>query len=281
MRRSLILAIALWLSVAGALVAELIKLQGAPAVAHPISAAAPLLRAEGIELKVSTEGGSTVAIAALGVGQVDLAMTTRPLTAEDRAAFPERRFFETQIGVQAVAVIVSREVWESGVRAVTKQQMLDIYEGRIANWKQLGGNDSALKFFNSERGRGVYELFGVWLYGDLRRAPVGKFPIVVGGTDARDTVQFNSGAMSLATPQLADGRNVFALAIKDEAGTLLEPSIENIRAKTYPLARPTMLVVRDRPAGLRKKVIDFMLSEKGQELVKKSELIPIREIGEE
>lgn len=32
-----------------------------------------------------------------------------------------------------------RDVWESGVHALTKEEIGGIYEGRITNWKEVGG----------------------------------------------------------------------------------------------------------------------------------------------
>jgi phosphate transport system substrate-binding protein len=164
---------------------------------------------------------------------------------------------------------------------VSKQEMLKIYEGDITNWKQLGGGDQRIKFYSSERGRGTWEVFALWLYGELRRAPVGKFEIVVGGEDARNTVEFNSGSMSLAAPRWADGKSVCALGIRQEDGSVIEPSIANLVGKKYPLARPAVLVLGDTPTGAKKKLVEFMLTAKGQELVKRSELVPISELKEQ
>ena len=260
--------------------AELLRLHGSPVVAAPMTAAAAPLKALGIEFKITTEGGSGQAVMAVGAEMADIAMVTRGANAEERAAFPGKVFSEVPIGIQALAIIVPRDVWEAGVRSITKAQMTGIYEGQITNWKELGGEDRALKFYNGERGRGVWEFFAFWLYGDIRKAPLGKkFETVVDGEDARNTVEFNAGSMSLAAPIWADGKGVFALGIKGDDGTVAEPTPANLLAKKYPLARPAMLVVAQKPlVGLKKRVIDFMLSEPGQAIVKKAGLIPMSEL---
>ena len=260
---------------------ELLRLHGSPVVAAPMAAAAAPLKALGIEFKITTEGGSGQAVLAVGAEQADIAMVTRGANAEERAAFPGKVFSEVPIGIQALAIIVPRDAWEAGVRTITKAQMTEIYEGRITNWKQIGGEDRALKFYNGERGRGVWEFFAFWLYGDIRKAPLGKkFETVVDGEDARNTVEFNAGAMSLAAPVWADGKGVFALGIKGEDGTVAELTPANLKTKKYPLSRPAMLVVAQKPlVGLNKRVIDFMLSEPGQAIVKKSGLIPMSELN--
>ncbi|MEO8351688.1 MAG: hypothetical protein ABI680_08150 [Chthoniobacteraceae bacterium] len=50
---------------------------------------------------------------------------------------------------------------------------------------------------------------------------------------------------------------------------------ENIRSGVYPIMRPLHLISGNRPAGLIKKVLDFMTSAEGQECIKKAEFITI------
>ena len=258
--------------------AESFKMQGSPVLAHVMVAAAPLLREQGIEIRVWVEGSSTLAAAVMGEGQVDFALMTRPLTAADRAHYPQKEMKDFMIGMQAVALIVPRDVWEGGVHALTKAQVLGIYEGTIKNWKEVGGADVPIKFFSSERGRGVWELFATWLYDETRKAPVGKFPITVDGEDARNTVSFTAGALGLAQFNWIDGKTIYGLAIKDESGPAVEPTIANAAAGKYPLARPAIVAVGEKPVGAKKKVIDFLLGPVGQEIVGKSDLIPLKDL---
>lgn len=254
-------------------------MQGSPVVAHVMVAAAPVLRKQGIDIRVAVEGSSTIAASMLGTGQVEFALMMRQLTGEDRARFPEKELKEFQIGMQAVALIVPLDVWDSGVRVLTKAQIKGIYEGEITNWKQVGGADLPLKFFNSERGRGVWELFVTWLYEESRKAPLGKFPITVDGEDARNTVQFNKGSLALAQINYIDGKNIFGLAIKEDSGEPVAPTVTNCVNASYPLMRPAMVVTGERPVGKKKKIIDFLLSEEGQTIVGQSDLIPLKDLA--
>ena len=275
-RIAVLLAAALLSAGAGA---ESFKMQGSPVLAHVMVAAAPPLRTEeGIEIKVWVEGSSSLAAAVMGEGKVDFALMTRRLNAVDRAHFPEREMKDFMIGMQVVALIVPRDVWEGGVHELTKAQVLGIYEGTIKNWKEVGGADAPIKFFNSERGRGVWEVFATWLYGETRKAPVGNFPITVDGEDARNTVSFTKGALGLAQFNWIDGKNIYGLAIKDGSGPPVEPTIANAAAGKYPLARPAIVAVGERPVGAKKKVIDFLLGPEGQEIVGQSGLIPLKDL---
>src|SRR5262249_12372842 len=151
----------------------------------------------GIDLKIRAEHGSTEAIHSAAAGAVDIAVATRPLEAGDRSDFPEKRLTEALFGIHALVFIVSSDVWESGVHSIRKAQGRAIYEGTAKPWKPLGGTDQALKFFNPDRGRGVWEFMALWMYGEVRKAPLGQnWETVPGGREARDAVGFTSGSIS-------------------------------------------------------------------------------------
>ena len=270
------LSVALVWGAFGTATAETIRVQGSEVIAQAVRGAVPILRSEfGIEVKLFAEVGSTQAIEMIGSELAEVALSTRPVTAEDRAGYPAKRFEEVQVGTQVVALVVSRDVWVGGVRALSKEQAVAIYQGRTKNWKALGGEDRPLKFYNVQRGQGIWELFATWMYGDTRRAPLGKFELVTSAEDTRNTVEFNAGSMSLLSPKYIDGKGLFALGIKLPDGSVVEPTPEAIASRKYPLARPLFLVSADKPTGGVKKLFDFMVTPRGQQLVAKAGFLPI------
>ena len=71
----------------GVALAEPLRIQGSSVVAQALLLAAPTLKKEhGIDVKILPEGGSTAAIQVVGSNGADVAMTTRPLAADDRSA---------------------------------------------------------------------------------------------------------------------------------------------------------------------------------------------------
>src|SRR4029453_1684119 len=110
--------------------AETLKINGSTTVNLPVAEAAENLRTEKkMDIQVDTQGGSSGGISMLGEGLVQIGMASKHVSDEDRAKFPKVKFNELQIGEDAVALIVSKDVWDGGVRALTKQQAKDIYEG--------------------------------------------------------------------------------------------------------------------------------------------------------
>jgi phosphate transport system substrate-binding protein len=259
--------------------AELLIVRGTPVTGLPVAAVtSDLKREHGIEFKVVIEGGSAAGIAGVGQEVVDVGLSTRPISGEERAAFPDKRFTETKIGSQAVMVVVSEDLWQAGIRRLSKKQLILIYERRLKNWKELGGPDREIIFYNRpgvNAGRGVWDVFVIWLYDDVRKAPLSKSETLQTSEEVRDSVEFNTGAISLLEYSEMPKAGVRALSVELDNGNIVDPSLENISAGKYPLSRPLILVNLGKPNGAVKKMIDFMLSEKGQAAVKRAGHAPL------
>lgn len=251
--------------------AATLRINGSTTVNLPVAEAAEILRAEQkLQITVDTQGGSSGGISMLGDGQVEIGMISKHVSEADRAKFPKVTFKETHIGEDAVALIVSKDVWDGGVKSLTKAQAKDLYEGKVTNWKQLGGPDRRVAFFNKEPGRGTWEVFTHWLYGDSKKAPPVNFPEVGGNEETRNKVASTRGAISQLSSSWADGKTVFALGLKpDDGGEPIQPVPANIANRSYPLSRPLFVLTNGEPTGEAKTFIDFLLSPRGQELIRK------------
>src|SRR4030095_14986610 len=136
--------------------ADAVRVSGSATLARALPSAAPAIKAQGgAEMRFETQAGSSGALQAVGHGAADMALVTREIKQEDRAEFPSRRLFDLVIGVQVLVPIVSRETWDAGVKSIKKDDFVAIYEGDLRNWKSLGGEDRAVKFYNPEAGQGA------------------------------------------------------------------------------------------------------------------------------
>ena len=259
--------------------AETLKVNGSTTVNLPVAEAAEILRAEQkMDIQVDTQGGSAGGISMLGDGLVQVGMLSKHVSDDDRAKYPGVKFQETHIGEDAVAFIVSKDVWEGGVKSLTKQQIQGIYESKITNWKEVGGKSQRIAFFNKEPGRGTWEVFVHWLYGNPKSAPQVSFPEVGGNEETRNKVASTRGAVSQLSSSWADGKRVFALGIKGDDGKVIEPTNTNIANRTYPLSRPLFLLTNGEPTGGAKTLVTFVLGERGQELVKKHGYLRLQDL---
>lgn len=284
MHRCLISLLLFWVFVGGGVSAaraqDIVRAAGAVALALPMSDAVTTLRTEkGIDMVLRAGGGTETGLDALGTHVVDLALCSRNLTPVDRAEYPRAQLNDTLVGIQLLALCVSRDVWVGGLRSLSADQIRGIYEGRIHNWKEVGGPDVRIRLYMPERGRGVWELFVQWLYEGIRKAPLWDGSKVKSLEEARNMIEFTPGSCTLLPPSMTDYRNLYALAIADGVNAPVQPTVVNTLSGKYPLGRPLLLVTDDKPAGPVKMVVDFMLSDRGQGLVKKYGYVSLEEIA--
>lgn len=105
-----------------------------------------------------TGGGSGVGISALLDGTADLAMASRSIKFSEkmRAKAAGKDIRETIIAGDALAVVVHPD---NPVDRLTRQQLEDIFRGKITNWKEVGGEDRKIVVYSRETSSGTYEFF--------------------------------------------------------------------------------------------------------------------------
>ena len=93
---------------------------------------------------VTTEyTGSGAGIESVTSGSVDIGNASRALSDKEKSAGIE----ENIVAIDGIAMITDKN---NKVTNVTKQQLTDIYTGKITNWKDLGGSDEAIVVIGRE-----------------------------------------------------------------------------------------------------------------------------------
>lgn len=258
-----------------------LKVQGSTTVNPVVARAAEVLRDEqDMEILVDTQGGSSGGIAALGDGRIEVAMASRPIDTEDRSKFPGTDFHPVAVGLDALVLAVSRDVWEGGVRSLSRREVQKLYEGKVRNWSELGGPDRRIVFFNKEPGRGTWEVFVNWLYGDADDAPLVALPEVGSNEEGRTKVGSTRGAVTQLSLAWIDGETIFAVPLRDADGEIHEPSLGNLRDGSYPLSRSLYVITDGEPSTEARQLIDFLLGPRGQEIVRQVGYLPLAATAE-
>jgi phosphate transport system substrate-binding protein len=222
---------------------------------------------DGIDVASKMKLTSAECLDALTQGAADIALITGSLSGEQRANTPDLDLVVVPIGMEVVAVGVSSDVWDSGLHALPPDKLQAIYEQRVKNWKEVGGPDEAITFYNFEQGAGIWEIFARWLYGDNRKAPLPKVQSVPNSADARDDLEFTPGAMVPIGAAYVDGTRCHSLGIVLTSGTVF-PTAANVAAGTYPVVRAINAVVIGRPTLNIRKVTEYLTGTSGQALLK-------------
>lgn len=208
-------------------------------------------------------GGSGRGISDARQGKADIGMVSRAL------GEGERDLYSMPIARDGVAIIVHQE---NPVNSLSDRQLVDIYSGRIANWRQVGGSDAPLRALAAPPEGGSSELFSHYLQlpYDQIKAPERIGPnaerIKAVATDPHAIVYVSVGE---AERKARDGVPIKLLTIGG-----VPASSKNVRNGNYPLSRPLALVTRGTPSGKGRAFIEYCVSSQITDLVLAFDFVP-------
>lgn len=237
------------------------------ATVRPVAADAAKALEGTLDVRVDARGGSAGGIKRLAAGTADIAMSSRDIAPEDRERFPRTRFESTQIAADGVAIAVRREVVEGGLESISEAQLRRLFEGRVRNWKQLGGPDLDVFVYDAEPGRGARGVLDDLLYDEDAKAPArpdsSRYEVVGGNAATRSKLLRTPGAVGLLSSAYVSASPKLALLAVDG----VSPSAGTIEDGSYPLVRPLSLITDGPPDDRAKRFINYLLSKPGRELV--------------
>jgi phosphate transport system substrate-binding protein len=203
-------------------------------------------------------GGSTAGVKATLDGAADIGTCSRELKADEKD-----KVVATVVARDGETVIVNPG---NPVSDLTVEQVRGIYAGEITSWKDVGGEDKKINVVTREAGSGAR--------GAFEELAMAKKPIV-----ASALVQNSQGAVRqmVSTDSSAIGyvsHGVVDKSVKPLKLNGVEPSMETVKAGTYPLVRPFLFLTKGPPAGQVKEFIDWVLGPEGQKLAAEEGLFP-------
>lgn len=250
-----------------------IRIAGSTTVLPIVSRAAERFQARNPSVRITVNaGGSGVGIHGAGTRRLDIGFASREITPKENQRYPSLN--TTVIGRDAVACVVSSEIFHSGVHSLTRQQIADIYLGKITNWQQVGGPDRPIIVIDKESHRGTRHVFMQYLFGKSNaRAPGAR---LVTGSNNEEQAKISQSDSAIGMISIAwMNDDVVGIGIR-EGRRVTEPTLNNVRAGSFPIARNLNLITAGAPKGAAKQFIDYLLSPEGQRIVEDSGYIPIR-----
>lgn len=208
--------------------------------------------------------GSGAGVEAVTNGTADIGNASRNLKDEEKS----KGVAENIVAIDGIAVVVDTA---NTVEDLTKDQLTGIYEGTIANWKEVGGNDAPIVVVGREAGSGTRSAFEE-LLGLEDKCRYSNELDSTGAVMAK--VASTPGAIGYVSLDVLDD------TVKSVKLDGAEPSEESIKAGEYFLSRPFVMATKGEISeqnDLVKALFDFIQSEEGTELVKAVGLIPAEE----
>jgi len=225
-----------------------------------------------------TGGGSGTGLSALISGTCDVANASRTIKEKEVALAQQRGInpYEIKVGLDGLAVVVNQK---NPVSRLTTQQLADIFTGRVTNWKEVGGDDERIVILSREVNSGTHVYFKEHVLhkgGPAGQEEFAASALLMSSSQAiADEVSGNTAAIGYYGMGYISPKQKPIAVAKDEKSEYIEPTIENVVGGAYPISRPLFIYTNGEPAGLVKKFVDFSLSKEGQEIVLKTDFVPI------
>lgn len=226
-----------------------------------------------------TGGGSGTGLSSLISGTCDIANSSRNIKEKEVGLAKQRGInpYETKVGLDGLAVVVNPT---NPVSKLTVGQLADIFIGKIANWKEVGGKDEKIVLLSREVNSGTHVYFKEHVLRKGNPSGAEEFApgaLLLSSSQAiADEVAGNSAAIGYYGMGYISAKQKPIWVAKDEKSEYENPTIENVLNGKYPISRPLFIYTNGEPQGLVKKFVDFILSKEGQDIVLKTDFVPIK-----
>jgi phosphate transport system substrate-binding protein len=246
---------------------EQIVVTGASTV-YPIvqMAAEELRRTKGLDV-MAQGGGSTRGFEDCIAGRNSLGAMARELTPEERAqvmAFP--------IAYDGVGIIVHAT---NQIAGVTTDQLRQIYRKQVTNWSDLSGRKDRIILVHKGEGHATREVFMNYI--GLTPDEMTRHTDVTAGDNAQVIRVIANTPNAIGYVSLGE---VIKAAEAGQPVRLvkfngIEPVMENVTNKTYPLFHPLYLISKGEPQGGSRVLLDFLRSPEGKAIVRQGNYVPL------
>jgi phosphate transport system substrate-binding protein len=185
--------------------------------------------------------------------------------------------FEIKIALDGLAVVVNPA---NPVSKLTVDQLAGIFTGKISNWKDVGGQDKKIVILSREVNSGTHVYFKEHVLRKMdvnSREEFAPGALMLSSSQAiADEVAGNSAAIGYYGMGYICAKQKAIAVAKDDKSEYVNPNIANVISGKYPISRPLFLYTNSEPQGLVKKFVDYTLSKEGQEIVIKTDFVPVK-----
>ncbi|RLB82209.1 MAG: phosphate ABC transporter substrate-binding protein [Deltaproteobacteria bacterium] len=267
----LALSMVLCFGIAGSAFAEKLVIKGSTTVLPVAQKAAEDYMKMHPDVIISISGGgSGKGIKALVDGFTDIANASRFIKKKEINHAMKNNIFPVahRVAIDAIVPVVHPT---NRIKNLTLPQLKSIYQAKIRNWKELGGDDRKIVIISRDTGSGTYEVWHKKVMKKERISP--RAQLLASNGAVVQAVKGNKHAIGYVGIGYL-GRGLKALDVNG-----VTASVTTALNGTYPVARPLFMFTNGWPKGVVSDFINFMVGPKGQKIVKEEGFVPLYELG--
>ncbi len=244
---------------------QTIKISGSTTVLPIAQAAADSYMAAHPDADIQISGGgSGVGVQQIGAKTVDIGMSSRDVTKDEMAKYPD--FVITPIAQDGIAIIVNPA---NTIQYITLDQVNKIYLGKTTKWSEIAGADvpntnDQIVIVGRDSASGTRTYFDQTVLNSA--TPTNKMLEQNSNGAVLQTVAQTPGAIGYISIGFVS-KDVKALPIWYNADKIIPASVDNVKTRTYPISRDLYMITNGQPTGLSGDFIKYILSPDGQKIV--------------
>lgn len=207
-------------------------------------------------------GGSGAGVKQVGEGLVQIGNTGRALKDGE---IKQCGLISYPFAIDGVAVALHKS---NKVSDLSPEQVRNVFNGKITNWKELGGEDIPITLYTREDGSGTREVFVEIL---LEKGEISQHAVIVNSNGAMKTaIAHDQGGIGYIGIGYVDA------SVKGASINGIQPTQENAANGTYKVTRFLYMNTKGAPDTLTASFIKYITaSSDGKELIEKAGYIPI------
>ena len=204
-------------------------------------------------------------VAGVKDGAFDIGVVSRDLTPEE-GGFPICRYpFAKDLLVFAVHPGIE-------VRELSTQEIVQIYTGKITNWKDLGGPDQEIVVLDRPDYSSAKQALKKSLFSG-NCVITQKAIILERPEQIDDSLQSIPGSIGYTSYSSLHALGTVIPIIRVDG---VMPALKNFQSMGNKIFRTYTFVFRDRPQGMAKRFMDFVYAPSGQDIIQSRGLVPDR-----
>lgn len=208
-------------------------------------------------------GGSNQGIEDVRQGESDIGMVSRSLTPE------ETELEAFTIARDGISLLIHQN---NPITNLSKQQIIDIYTGKIDNWQAVNGPSAPIEVLSQNRNYATQSLFVD--YFSLTADGIKADRLLEDNQAMMQSVVENPAAIGYVSIGAAEYKIIHGMPITLLPLEGIDATIRNVSNGTFPLSRPLKLITSPSPTNEQKKLIEFALSSEVKDIIQEKTFVP-------